>query len=92
MSLSFLPILNGETTAKPAHGFSGGPVHYYIPVEVRKGHSASYARTPLIIEGRFNVEPIIEAGVLDFLFRIDDATVTNTKPRRGFHSSIGFGC
>ena len=87
-------ILNGETKQKAYH-FAGDlnrvPIHYYIPVTLRKGTSTEYSLKPLSVEGQMRLQPDIVDGVIRFVYKLDDAIVTPTKATPGFHASIGFG-
>lgn len=68
------------------------PVHFLIPVSLRAGTTTDYSQKPIAVEGRFVIRAEMSEGTLIFVYRIDDATVVGTKPRPGYHSSLGFGC
>lgn len=64
---------------------------FYIPVNVRNEFNGDSKRDPFVVEGTLNIDPQAKGGKFN-LFRIDDATLTPTKARKGFQRAIDWRC
>ncbi|MCH8830378.1 MAG: hypothetical protein IID45_12450 [Planctomycetes bacterium] len=84
-------LLIGDTRKKRQY-YSSAPVQHFIPVFLRDGTTTKLTHRPLVIEGIFLIDPWIEDGQLLQLYRIKDATVDETKRRKGFQRSVHWGC
>ena len=65
---------------------------FYIPVNVRNEFNVESKREPFVVEGTFKIDPRATKGEKFHLFRIDDATLTPTKARKGFQRAIDWRC
>jgi hypothetical protein len=59
---------------------------------MRDGETTSYLHKPIEIEGQLVIEPDFVHGVLNYLYRIEQATVRPGKRQNGFKQSMGIGC
>jgi hypothetical protein len=64
---------------------------FYIPVNVRNDFNGESDRDPFVVEGTLKIDPQAKGGKIN-LFRIDDATLTPTKARKGFQRAIDWRC
>ena len=64
---------------------------FYIPVNVRNDFNGESNREPFVVEGTLRIDPHAKGDKFQ-LFRIDDATLTPTKARKGFQRAIDWRC
>lgn len=64
---------------------------FYIPVNVRNEFNGESDRNPFVVEGTLKIDPHAKGGKFN-LFRIDDATITPTKARKGFQRAMDWRC
>ena len=64
---------------------------FSIPVNVRNEFNAESGREPFVVEGTLRIDPGAKGEMLN-LFRIDDATLTPAKARKGFFRAIDWRC
>lgn len=64
---------------------------FYIPVNVRNEFNGESDRDPFVVEGMLRIDPHAKGDKFN-LFRIDDATLTPTKARKGFQRAMDWRC
>jgi hypothetical protein len=82
----------GATQGRVYHqGYSGKPVHLMIGARLRTPQAFTFDEC-VVVEGVFRVRPLVRDSKVRILYFVEDAVATPSKPRTGYHNSVGWGC